>query len=504
MTSEIAACSVVIDFQAEPTSAAKYMEGHVRHVADEIGAVNVAMRGDCTWELTQSSGASVLASLSRPVNAASARVQAFRAIAIGSDAAETKQALARFARLPFTKLEMATTREQMPITTGIARMLPTRPLERVGVILTIHHMSDFLVLVESLIALGAEPRFITVIDKQYPYAKSERVDAQLVREFGITVGLYANLTNTVRAHHERVSAAGRKSIIMDDGGYVSPVIIRDLRETLPHWIGLVEQTVSGIWKIEDLEVPYPVFTVAESQLKGTIEPYGIADAAVRNVLNLLPNEKFEGQPALVIGYGRIGRQVSMILRSRRMRVGVFDREITHLLSAHEEGFETRRSLSELLSRTRPLLVVGCAGRNSFGLDDAMSINRDCYLVSTTSRDFEFDLPALRDASSEVENLGLVGTRFSLRHGRSVTVLGHGMPINFHFAESLPNKYVDVVMGGLIVGAAKLASADNGFEPGLRNLGRTNRALVDSGIIDAYYALYGPENVSGIRLTDDRA
>jgi len=504
MTTEISAISAVVDFQAEPTSVVKHLEDHVRHVSDEISAVSVEMQTDCAWVLTQSDGATVLVSLSQPGQADRARAQTFRAIAIGSDATATRQALARFARLPFTRLEMAATRDQMPITAGIARMLPDRPLEGLGVLVTIHHMSDFLVLVESLISLGADPRLITVIDKQYSYAKSERVDAQLVRGFGITVGLYANLTDTVRKHHDRVSAAGWKSVIMDDGGYVTPVIIRDLPETVSHWIGVVEQTASGIWKIEDLAVPYPVFTVAESRLKGTIESYGIADAAVRNVLNLLPNEKFEGQPAVVIGYGRIGRQVGTILRSRRMRVGVFDREITHLLRAHEEGFETRRSLSELLSRTQPLLVVGCAGRKSFGLGDAMSIKRDCYLVSTTSRDYEFDLPALREASGEVENLGLVGTRFSLKRGSSLTILGHGMPINFHFAESLPNKYVDVVLGGLIVGAVMLASADNGFEPGLRNLERTNRALAESGIIDAYYALHGPENVSGTRLTDDRA
>ena len=496
--------SSVLEFQAEPWSAAKHVDAHVRHVADEIGAESVEITGNCQWMVTQADGATIQVTVSKPSHSAAVRAKTFNAIVIGNDTISSDQALARFRRLPFTELEMAVTREQMPITAGMSEMLPGRPLEGVGILLTIHHMSDFLVLIESLIALGADPRLITVIDKQYPYAKSARVDAQLVRAYGIEVGLYSDLAFTVRAHYGRVAATGHRSVIMDDGGYVTPVIIRELPETLRHWIGVVEQTASGIWKIEDLATPYPVFTVAESRLKGTIESYGIADTAVRNVLNLLPNEKFEGQAAVVIGYGRIGRQVASILRSRRMRVGVFDREITHLLRAHEEGFETRRTLEKLLAKTQPLLVVGCAGRNSFGLSNGMAIGRDCYLVSTTSRDYEFDLAALRTASSRVEDLGLVGTRYTLSGGPSLTVLGHGMPINFHFAESLPNKYVDIVMGSLIVGAVKLVSEKHGFEPGLRNLERTNQALVDSGIIDAYYTYHGPENVGGTRLAEDHA
>lgn len=111
-------------------------------------------------------------------------------------------------------------------------------------------------------------------------------------------------------------------------------------------------------------------------------------------------------------------------------------------------------------------------------------------MSTTSRDYEFGLAGLREGSSAVTDLGVTGTSYQLADGPEVLVIGHGMPINFHFAESLSNRYVDLVLAGLIVGAIHLACGDELLQPG-RNLAATNDILTRSGIIDDYYRLYGP-------------
>lgn len=351
-------------------------------------------------------------------------------------------------------------------------------------------MTDFLVLVDSLVALGADPAHLTVIDKEYPYANSRRVDAHLVSRRGITVWRYSELRTGIEDHIARAVKAGKRSIVMDDGGYVLPVVIRELPDRIGHFIGLVEQTMSGIWKLEGLELTIPLFSVAESEMKGAIESYGIADAAIRNTLRLLPNEKFEGQAALVLGFGRIGSEVARILRARRLRVAVYDTAITRLVNAHEEGFTTHRSLDELVASHQPKLIVGCAGRGSFGLEQARRLRDRAYLVSTTSRDYEFGLAGLREGSSAVTDLGVTGTSYQLADGPEVLVIGHGMPINFHFAESLSNRYVDLVLAGLIVGAIHLACGDELLQPG-RNLAATNDILTRSGIIDDYYRLYGP-------------
>ncbi|MFD7341091.1 hypothetical protein ACFV98_34640, partial [Streptomyces violascens] len=95
------------------------------------------------------------------------------------------------------------------------------------------------------------------------------------------------------------------------------------------------------------------------------------------------------------------------------------------------------------------------------------------------------------SSTQVTDLGVLGTGYQLAGGRpEIVVLGHGMPINFHYAESLSNRYVDLVLAGLAVGAEALARGDERLRPG-HNVAATNLILSEAGIVDDYYRLYGP-------------
>ncbi|MFI8459101.1 NAD(P)-dependent oxidoreductase [Kitasatospora sp. NPDC085464] len=450
-----------------------------------------------SWLCTLTSGGSGRLALATPADPAAAAQHAHRLIATfeqGTPAeAEAFFSVAR--HLPFTETEIAAAVGELPLTSRLADRWTDKPLAGVGVLLTIHHMRDFLVLVDSLLALGVDPAHMTVIDKEYPYAHTHRVDAHLVHRHGIAVWRYRDLREGIAEHITRVSAAGKRTVVMDDGGYVLPVVLRDLPDQAGHFIGLVEQTTSGIRKVDGLDLPLPLFSVAESDMKGMIESYGIADAAVRNTLRLLPDEKFEGQAALVLGFGRIGQEVARVLESRRMRVAVYDSDITRLVAAHEEGFLTDRSLDRLVQGHQPRLVFGCVGSRSFGLAQARLLPPRAVLVSTTSRNYEFGLDELREGSAAVTDRGVLGTSYQLADGPEVLVLGHGMPINFHHAESLSNRYVDLVLAGLAVGAVALAHGDERLQPG-HNLAATNEILAESGIVDDYYRLYGPTSGGG--------
>ncbi|MGW6605321.1 hypothetical protein [Streptomyces sp. NPDC055036] len=481
-------------------------QDEARHLAGELAARLAVSPGveSVDWDKASSSWVCTLAhggrgrlTLAAPADPAAVPAHTHRLVAMceqGTSAvAEAFFAAAR--HLPFTTTEVAAAVSELPLTSRLADRWPDKPLAGVGVLLTIHHMRDFLVLVDSLVALGVDPAHMTVIDKEYPYAHTHRVDAHLVHRTGIAVWRYRGLREGIEDHISRVAAAGKRSVVVDDGGYVMPTVMRELPEQAGHFSGLVEQTTSGIRKVEGLELPVPLVSVAESDMKGVIESYGIADAAVRNTLRLLPDEKFEGQAALVIGFGRIGHEVARVLETRRMRVAVFDADITRLVAAHEEGFLTGRSLEGLVRAHRPRLVVGCVGSRSFGLREARLLPPRTFLVSTTSRNFEFALDELREGSTTVTDRGVLGTGYQLGEGPELVLLGHGMPINFHHAESLSNRYVDLVLAGLAVGAVALAGGDERLRPG-HNVAATNAILAESGIVDDYYRLYGPTAGAG--------
>ncbi|MEU6718357.1 NAD(P)-dependent oxidoreductase [Nonomuraea sp. NPDC046802] len=485
---------VSAEFQGDDTDVPIVREALIEAIAKVADVTDVA--GDVhDTRLSLAAGARIQLITSVPAQPEAHPTGTITVTAVLHDTAglppdQVTKLLAAARRVPFTPTEMAELRRQMPLTAELPLFLPPDCLSGVAPVLTVHHMTDFLMLVEAVRAMGVPPEAITVIDKQYCYRHTDRVDAHLTRQ-EIAIWPWTKTAQALDAHTRRAATLGRHGLLIDDGGYTLPVLLTHRPDLLPYFGGLVEQTISGITRLESWpELPLPIFSVAESRLKATIESYGIADAAIRNVLQLLPQEKLEGQPALVIGYGRIGEQIAAVLTSRRMRVAVYDQQIVRLIAAHERGYHTARCLSTLLRQHKPVLVVGSTGRTSLRGEHAAAISRDCYLVSTTSRDREFAIAELTDEATRVIDEGVVGTQLRLRSGANVTLVGGGLPINFHFAESLPNSYADLILASLLVGAATLATPEHGFAPG-HNVAATDRALEGCGLLERYYDRFGP-------------
>lgn len=245
---------------------------------------------------------------------------------------------------------------------AVERLREGKPLAGFAVVVTGHFLTDLVHLVGCLAELGAPLEAMTVLRKDCAYLWRHRVHGHLV-ELGVNVCDSAD-PEAVARHTARARRRGLRCLGLDDGGYIAPALL-DLAADAPQdtdaagvWAGVVEQTMSGIYKLQGREqhLPFPVFSVAQSRLKGRIESYWIAEKAVATALDLLPSLKIEGQPALVIGYGNVGAQIAELLRQRRMRVAVHDADLLHLVDAHESGYITARELDTLLTRHAPDLV----------------------------------------------------------------------------------------------------------------------------------------------------
>ncbi len=397
----------------------------------------------------------------------------------------------------FTRRELARLAEELPLLSGLPEVLPEKVFEDTALMVMGHFMSDLVVQVETALALGARAETLTVIDKGYAYRLRHRVTAHL-RRLGVTVFPAGQIVAAAESHAHRSKAHGcGRTIAVDDGGYVLPALLDERPDLVESYDGLVEQTMSGIYRLEKYgdRIPVPILSVAQSRLKGTIESYWIAEAAVANLLRLMPGEKWEGRPALVIGYGQIGSEIARLLQQRRMRVACHDRDLLRLVSAHENGHHTGRDLSRLLGEHRPWLIIGGTGRTSMGRPEFDALRRDCVLASVTSRTIEFDVDALAAAAIGIEDLGVRGRRFSLPRGIAVDLLADGYPVNFHHAESIPNRQSDLVMAGLLMGAAALAEPRHPFRPG-HNVALSDQVLESSGLLAEFYRLYGPDSDHG--------
>ncbi|MEU5402862.1 hypothetical protein ABZ348_26600 [Streptomyces sp. NPDC005963] len=382
----------------------------------------------------------------------------------------------------------------------VERLRHRKPLAGFAVLVTGHFLTDLVGLVRCLAELGAPLDSMTILRKDYAYRWRHRVHGHLLEQ-GVHV---ADCTDAgaVADHTARARSGGLMCLALDDGGYVAPALLDGARTPGPagagDWAGVVEQTMSGIHRLQgrETELPFPVFSVAQSRLKGRIESYWIAEKAVTRALELLPEVKTEGQPALVIGYGNVGAQIAALLTRRRMRVAVHDSDILRLVDAHENGYVTARDLCALLSEHEPLIVFGVTGRTSMSRREFEALRRHTRLVSASSRDIEFDLPALealavRDSTAPPA-LALPSRTHTLPQGVDVTVLAGGRPVNFHETDSISNLHSDLVYAGMLTGACAVATdpAPAGLDPAW-----ADTVLEESGLLQDYYERYGPPSAS---------
>jgi adenosylhomocysteinase len=376
--------------------------------------------------------------------------------------------------LPFTPLELDELARDMLLTASLPERVGAwlsdfevapKPLSGFGAIFTIHHQTDFVLLVEQALELGIDPSLVTVIDKEYRYAHSRRVDAHIRQKLGIPVFRYSKITDGLSEHIRRVAAARDRTgartwtqtIVIDDGGYIYPRLHKEFEAYMTLFKGLVEQTASGIWALEPFvpKLALPVFSVAESRLKQVIEAHGVAAAGVANVRRLLPQEKFDARPAVVVGFGRVGQAAAETLRRANADVWVVDIAAGAQASAGERGFRCSSDLAATVVAARPRYVFACARPGAVDEAALLAIPCDCALISLTSRDVGIDKRALEE-HFEREELGTLGTRYR-RNGVELLLIANGFPANFHFAESMPNQQSDVVMAALLAGAVALAS-----------------------------------------------
>jgi S-adenosylhomocysteine hydrolase len=147
-------------------------------------------------------------------------------------------------------------------------------------------------------------------------------------------------------------------------------------------------------------------------------------------------------------------------------------------------------LAALLDGHRPTLIVSATGRTGLGGEDLDFLPGDCFVAGVSSRGSEIDMAGLAERAERVDEVEGVGARYVLPNG-PVTVLADGLPVNVGRGDRVPARQSDLTMAALVWGACALARPGNGFAAG-HDVARTDASIAESGLVERYYELYGPD------------
>jgi len=240
------------------------------------------------------------------------------------------------------EIEIAET--EMPALMQIrAKYQNQKPLAGAKIIGCIHMTIQTAVLIETLIALGAEVRWSSCnIFSTQDHA------AAAIAAVGVPVFAWKGETEEEYEWciEQTILKDGKPwdcNMILDDGGDATDIIHKKYPQMLEKIHGITEETTTGVKRLQQMlkegTLKVPAINVNDSVTKSKNDnKYGcrhsLNDAIKRGTDHLL-----SGKQALVIGYGDVGKGSAQSLRQEGMIVKVTEIDPICAMQACMDGFE---------------------------------------------------------------------------------------------------------------------------------------------------------------------
>ncbi|MDM7861799.1 adenosylhomocysteinase [Alteromonas sp. ASW11-36] len=240
--------------------------------------------------------------------------------------------------------ELTIAESEMPALMKIReKYLAEQPLKGAKILGCIHMTIQTGVLIETLVALGADVRWSSC----NIFSTQDHAAAAIVAG-GVPVFAWKGETEEEYEWclEQTILKDGKPweaNMVLDDGGDLTQMLHDKYPEVLENVHGITEETTTGVHRLLDMlkngELKVPAINVNDSVTKSKNDnKYGcrhsLSDAIKRATDHLLMGKK-----ALVIGYGDVGKGSAQSLRQEGMIVKVSEIDPICAMQACMDGFE---------------------------------------------------------------------------------------------------------------------------------------------------------------------
>ncbi len=318
---------------------------------------------------------------------------------------------------------------------------PSKPLAGARITGSLHMTIQTAVLIETLLALGAEVRWSSCnIFSTQDHAAA----AMAVR--GIPVFAWKGETEeeywwcieqTLQWSHGK-----GPNLLLDDGGDLTGVVHEKFPNLLPGILGLSEETTTGVRRLYQMaqrnELKMPAFNVNDSVTKSKFDNlYGCRESLIDGIRRAT-DVMISGKIAVVAGYGDVGKGCAQSLRGAGARVLVTEIDPICALQAAMEGFEVVRMSDAAAIGDIFVTATGCAQVIRREHLDAMK--HQAIVCNIGHFDVEITVDALTTDSNliEKENIKPQVDQFIWPDGKRITLLAEGRLVNLGCATGHPS------------------------------------------------------------------
>ena len=379
----------------------------------------------------------------------------------------------------------------------------TRPLAGARIAGSLHMTIQTAVLIETLVALGAEVRWASCnifSTQDHAAAAIAAAGIPVFAHKGETLEEYWDFADRILEWPGGETA----NLILDDGGDATLLVllgagaetdpslldnprneeeealyatIRNRLARDPGWYsrvraalkGVSEETTTGVMRLYERhragELPFPAFNVNDSVTKSKFDnKYGCRESLVDGIRRAT-DVMMAGKVAVVCGYGDVGKGSAQSLRGAGARVVVTEIDPICALQAAMDGFEVRRL--EDVAATADIFVSATGNRDVITIDH-MRAMKDMAIVGNIGHfDNEIQVAAL--SNMKWHNIKPQVDMIEFPDGKRLLLLSEGRLLNLGNATGHPSFVMSASFTNQVLAQMELWLRGHEYEVGVHVL-----------------------------------
>ena len=338
----------------------------------------------------------------------------------------------------------------------------TKPLTGARIIGCLHMTIQTAVLIETLVALGAEVRWSSCnIFSTQDHA------ASAIAKAGIPVYAWKGETEEEYLWCIKQTIIGKPdwkpNMLLDDGGDLTAIMHNEYKDLMKDIKGVSEETTTGIKALNKMEkdnsLLVPAINVNDSVTKSKFDNlYGCRESLVDGIRRAT-DVMMSGKIAIVAGFGDVGKGSAASLRQSGARVLVTEADPICALQAAMEGYEVVL-MEEAISRAD--IVVTATGNKDIVTADHMRDMKDRAILCNIGHfDNEIQVEALKNYKwSEVKPQV---HEIELPSKKRIILLAEGRLVNLGCATGHPSFVMSASFTNQVIAQIELWNNSKNYE-----------------------------------------
>ena len=316
----------------------------------------------------------------------------------------------------------------------------SQPLKGARIAGCLHMTIQTAVLIETLIALGAEVKWSSC----NIFSTQDQAAAAIA---AAGIGVYAWKGQSQEEADwciEQTLFFGSPdrplNMILDDGGDLTNIVLDNYSELVAGIKGLSEETTTGVHRLYERmakgTLPMPAINVNDSVTKSKFDnKYGCQESLV-DAIRRATDVMMAGKVAVVGGYGDVGKGSAMSLRGAGCRVIVTEIDPICALQAAMDGFEVKRMIDAVKEADIVVTASGC--RDLITAEHFKSMKDKAIVCNIGHFDIEIDVAWLNTNYGNTKDTIKPQVDLYNIDGKDIILLAEGRLVNLGCATGHPS------------------------------------------------------------------